>query len=257
MTKKSKNGAVSRKNNERKADLAMTLFIVCLVAELYLLRIKNMLTGTLAQNVSVYHLLQVLPWIGAGLVLFGIVGYFLRGKCKWLVKPALRHGMVGVGAFFLLSALAALCGGATGAMISCIVLPALFLMALVVLLYPAEFAVEMLAMVFTLAAAWLCHHNFTAHQVLAKVFVLVLAVLIALLAYAVYRSQKTGGVLRICKKNYPLFSGADYRLMYAVCALGIVALLVALFFAPAAYYVLWVAAIVLFLCAVYHTVKIL
>ena len=70
----------------------------------------------------------------------------------------------------------------------------------------------------------------------------------------VFLASRNDGCIRTLRV-FPL--GTDYKLTYAVLAVCLIAILTALFVSGTAFYGTWVLSILLFILAVYYTVKML
>ena len=81
------------------------------------------------------------------------------------------------------------------------------------------------------------------------------ALVIAALAVAVSKAGKNGGKLEKLGDLRIVSVDGNYKLIYAVLAVCVAAIVIALFATGIAYYGLWVLAVGTFLLAVYYTVK--
>ena len=250
MAKKNDSKRAERiaKNNQR-LDQALSLFTVGFIAECYLLTINKLFVrGTVNQLVAVSYFLDVMVYVGLALVAAGVVLHTLRAK-KPCFRPA-SFWLMSLGVFFTLSSELMRRIYPAGTTIMCILVPVLMLLSVVYLLYPFEFSVEATALTLTIAAAALINHG-TAGGVLNLLVKLIAVAVLLMLAAAI------AAVITLRKKEFAPLAKADCKVLCAVLALGIVCTAAALLIPGAAYYVLWVSAVALFLMAVLHTVKML
>ena len=122
-------------------------------------------------------------------------------------------------------------------------------------LYDRECAWALTILALSLMVLWVCRHLLGGAGLLSKlalagsVVYLVVLVLAALLIRKADRSHGMLGKLQILPAN------ADALPIYAACGLSFVAVAVALFNTTVAYYAMWALALVVFILAVYYTVK--
>ena len=129
----------------------------------------------------------------------------------------------------------------------------LMLLAVVFLLYQHEFAVQTIALTLAIASAVLLNHGSSSMPALVTAFCWAAMVLVAALLVLTVMLQKHEGSY----KGTVIFPAkTNYALTCAVLVLSIAAIAVSLF-AGLAYYVIWGAAVLLFVLAVLYTVKML
>ena len=140
-----------------------------------------------------------------------------------------------------------------GTTVMCILVPVLMLLAVVFLLYQHEFAVQTIALTLAIVSAVLLNHGSSSMPALVTAFCWAAMVLVAALLVLTVMLQKHEGSY----KGTAIFPAkTNYALTCAVLVLSIAAIAVSLF-AGLAYYVIWSAAVLLFVLAVWYTVKML
>ena len=190
-------------------------------------------------------------WVGAALVGAGVVFTVMRGK--WTRFAALGRWLLGLGVFFTLSSQLMRKIYPAGTTAMCILVPVLMLLSVVFLLYQREFAVQTAALTLTIASAVLLNHGSSSMPALVTAFCWAAMVLVAALLVLTVLLQKHEGSY----KGTVIFPAkTNYALTCAVLVLSIAAIAVSLF-AGLAYYVIWGAAVLLFVLAVGYTVKML
>lgn len=238
--------------NNRSLNSALTLFTAGFIAEFYLLLINQyFVKGTIDQVVAVSYFLDAMVWVGAALVGAGVVFTVMRGK--WTRFAALGRWLLGLGVFFTLSSQLMRKIYPAGTTAMCILVPVLMLLSVVFLLYQREFAVQTAALTLTIAAAVLLNHGSSSMPALVTAFCWAAMVLVAALLVLTVMLQKHEGSY----KGTVIFPAkTNYALTCAVLVLSIAAIAVSLF-AGLAYYVIWGAAVLLFVLAVWYTIKML
>ena len=222
--------------NDRNLNSALTLFTAGFIAEFYLLLINQyFVKGSVDQVVAIAGYLEVMAIVGAAA--FGAAG-------KWLL---------GLGLFFGVSSLLMRRVYPMGTTVMCILVPVLMLLAVVFLLYQHEFAVQAIALTLAIASAVLLNHGSSSMPALVTAFCWAAMVFVAALLVLTVMLQKHEGSY----KGTVIFPAkTNYALTCAVLVLSIAAIAVSLF-AGLAYYVIWGAAVLLFVLAVWYTVKML
>ena len=238
--------------NDRNLNCALMLFTAGFIAEFYLLLVSNYyVKGTVDQLVAVARYLEVMAVLGAAAFGAGVVITVMRKK--WTRFAAANGWLLGLGAFFAVSSYIMRKIYPAGTTAMCILVPVLMLLAVVFLLYPHEFSVQTVGMTAAITAAVLLNHGSMAKTGLVNVLCWAALVLVAALLALTAVLQKRGGVY----KDMTVFpAGASYTLTYAVLAAAAVAIALSLF-AGLAYYMIWGAAVLLLLLAVWYTVKML
>lgn len=139
----------------------------------------------------------------------------------------------------------------------CVLVPVAMLLGIVFLLYPREFSLQALALTAAMMAMYLIHRgggSDTWHGLVVGCSVFA-ALVIAALAVAVSKAGKNDGKLEKLGDLRIVSVDGNYKLIYAVLAVCVAAIVVALFATGIAYYGLWVLAVGTFLLAVYYTIK--
>ena len=254
------------KNNDKRAERiarsnrnvnrAITLLMVGVIAEFYLLMVNNyFVKGGVGQVLTMMSVLKALRIIGAAAFGAGLVMWIMRKK--WTRFAPAAPWLLCIGFFFAVSSILMLKVYPQGTTMMCVIVPVAMLIGIVFLLYPREFSVQAVGLTASLMAMYLIHHGSGSEMWSALVIgcsIFAVAV-IAALAVAVYKAGKNGGKLEKFG-NLRIVDG-DYKLIYAVLAVCALAIVAALFVSSIAYYGLWVLAIGTFLLAVYYTVKIM
>ncbi len=256
------------KNNDKRAERiaksnrnvnrAITLLMVGVIAEFYLLMVNNyFVKGGVGQVLTMMSVLKALGIIGAAAFGAGLVMWIMRKK--WTRFAPAAPWLLCVGFFFAMSSELMLRIYPQGTTMMCVIVPVAMLIGIVFLLYPREFSVQAVGLTASLMAMYLIHHGSGSEMWSALVIgcsVFAVAV-IAALAVAVYKAGKNGGKLEKFGNLRIVSQDGDYKLIYAVLAVCALAIVAALFVSSIAYYGLWVLAIGTFLLAVYYTVKIM
>lgn len=233
--------------NNRNLNSALTLFTAGFIAEFYLLLINQyFVKGSVDQVVAIAGYLEVMAIVGAGVVLTVM-------RRKWTRFAAAGKWLLGLGLFFGVSSLLMRRVYPMGTTVMCILVPVLMLLAVVFLLYQHEFAVQAIALTLAIASAVLLNHGSSSMPALVTAFCWAAMVLVAALLVLTVMLQKHEGSY----KGTVIFPAkTNYALTCAVLVLSIAAIAVSLF-AGLAYYVIWGAAVLLFVLAVWYTVKML
>lgn len=246
------------KDAANKLDAPMNrviqFFVAGCAAELYLLIFRRFyITGSTQQMLNAYAALPWLIGIGAVVLALGLIVLVPRWRQK---KPSLPGWILSfTGAFLAASALIIRFLGPTALTLMCVVVPVAVLLSVLWVLYERECAWSLTVLGTALIVLWVCRRlvesiNFLG--VLTKVCAVVYLLLVAAVAFVVYKAEKNNGVYG----RFRLFpAGADVLPIYVSCGLTIVAVAAALFSATVAYYAMWVLALVVFALAVYYTVK--
>ena len=247
---------IARSN--RNVNRAITLLMVGVIAEFYLLMVNNyFVKGGVGQVLTMMSVLKALGIIGAAAFGAGLVMWIMRKK--WTRFAPAAPWLLCIGFFFAVSSILMLKVYPQGTTMMCVIVPVAMLIGIVFLLYPREFSVQAVGLTASLMAMYLIHHGSGSEMWSALVIgcsVFAVAV-IAALAVAVYKAGKNGGKLEKFGNLRIVSQDGDYKLIYAVLAVCALAIVAALFVSSIAYYGLWVLAIGTFLLAVYYTVKIM
>ena len=242
--------------SDRNVNRAMILLMVGLIAEFYLLMVNNyFVKGAVGQFLTMMTVLKVLGIAGAALFGAGLVLWLMRKK--WTRFAPAAPWLLSIGFFFAVSSQLMLKIYPQGTPVMCVLVPVAMLLGIVFLLYPREFSLQALALTAAMMAMYLIHRGggsdtWRGLVIGCSVFA---ALVIAALAVAVSKAGKNGGKLE--KLGDLRFVSVDgyYKLIYAVLAVCVAAIVIALFATGIAYYGLWILAVGTFLLAVYYTVK--
>lgn len=238
-----------------KQDSAMTgamkLFLGGCVAELYLLIIRRFyIYGTLEQVVAWDEYLKVFAGAGLAVALAGIVLSMLwkAEKGKRIIGWALTGAGVFVGfvSFIVRYHLSLLT-------LFYITVPVIMLLGILWYLYDRESATGLSILGVSLLSLWACRRaafNLTLSVYAKAIAVVVILVLVAA-ALALRTASASGKV-----GKYQIFPGKfDPRTLYAICAVGAVALATVLISPVVSYYAMLALAALIFALAVFYTVK--
>ena len=242
--------------SDRNVNRAMILLMVGLIAEFYLLMVNNyFVKGAVGQVLTMMTVLKVLGIAGAALFGAGLVLWFMRKK--WTRFAPAAPWLLCVGFFFAVSSQLMLKIYPQGTTVMCVLVPVAMLLGIVFLLYPREFSLQALALTAAMMAMYLIHRGggsdtWRGLVIGCSVFA---ALVIAALAVAVSKAGKNGGKLEKLGDLRIVSVDGNYKLIYAVLAVCVAAIVIALFATGIAYYGLWVLAVGTFLLAVYYTVK--
>lgn len=242
--------------SDRNVNRAMILLMVGLIAEFYLLMVNNyFVKGAVGQVLTMMTVLKVLGIAGAALFGAGLVLWFMRKK--WTRFAPAAPWLLCAGFFFAMSSELMLKIYPQGTKAMCVLVPVAMLLGIVFLLYPREFSLQALALTAAMMAMYLIHRGggsdtWRGLVIGCSVFA---ALVIAALAVAVSKAGKNGGKLEKLGDLRIVSVDGNYKLIYAVLAVCVAAIVIALFATGIAYYGLWILAVGTFLLAVYYTVK--
>lgn len=252
----SKNPNRNPKSTKRDEPLngAMKLFLSGCVAELYLLVIRRFyVSGTVDQLLACYNALPYIIGAGAVVLAVGLV-IALSGK-KNPRQARAGWAVFAAGAFLALSALMIRFLGGSALTLLCVVVPVVMLLGILWHLYDRECAWALTILAVSLIVLWICRHLLgggTTLGTLALVGAVVYLVILAVAAFLTRKADQSGGLLG---KLRVLPATADALPIYIACGLSFLAVVVALFSSTVAYYAMWALALVVFVLAVYYTVK--
>lgn len=242
--------------SDRNVNRAMILLMVGLIAEFYLLMVNNyFVKGAVGQVLTMMTVLKVLGIAGAALFGAGLVLWFMRKK--WTRFAPAAPWLLSIGFFFAVSSQLMLKIYPQGTTVMCVLVPVAMLLGIVFLLYPREFSLQALALTAAMMAMYLIHRGggsdtWRGLVIGCSVFA---ALVITALAVAVSKAGKNGGKLEKLGDLRIVSVDGNYKLIYAVLAVCVAAIVIALFATGIAYYGLWILAVGTFLLAVYYTVK--
>lgn len=232
---------------------AMKFFLAGMVAELYLMIIRRFyLNGTAVQMLAWFDYLYYFSIIGVViLVAGGALAIMKRGDKK--LRETGCWIAVG-GAFLALASFLIWKLNAPAVTLLTVAVAVAMLLGILWHLYDRECAYALTILGMSLVALWACRRAvgsaYTAS--LAKIAVIVYIALLALVVFLVRKALTSGGKLG---KYRLLPAKANGRTIYSACAVSAVAVATALISVTAAYYAIWVLALVVFALAVYYTVK--
>ena len=140
-----------------------------------------------------------------------------------------------------------------------VAVPVIAVLALIYYLYQREFFCITGLSGLGILALWMYRRSNGGHLVLLYAYLAALAIVLLAGVLLTRMLQKEDGVLRWAGREFRLFPrGSNYATLYATCAL-IAACVIAAFLlgASAAYYILLILVVWIFIMAVYYTVKLM
>ena len=242
--------------NNRNMNRALELLTAGFLAEFYLLLVNNyFVRGTIGQLVAMSYVLEGLVYVGLALVAAGIVMLIVDRK-KGGSFTKLNKWLLVAGVFFTLSSELMLKVYPQGTTAMCIFVPVVMILGVIFLMYQREFSVQAVALALSILAMVLLSRgagnaNWSFIVKAYSICAAATAVVLLVIAYAAQRGDGCIGSVRI----FP--SGAGYKMLYLVLVVCLAAIIAALFVSGIAYYGVWALSVLLFLLAVYYTVKML
>lgn len=238
------------------ASGAFSLFLAGCIAECYLLLVHRFFVkGTVSQMLFMLRMVEVMKYVGLGVFAVGLALFLLRGRLT-KVKPAVCVWLLAAGVFLAVSARVMRAVYPAGTTALCILVPVLMLLLAVWLLYQREFALQATALALLIGCAVLLNRSFGSS--IASVAAGLCSLVLVVGAVLLLKLQKGDGcfaqethALRVLPR------GANYALLLGVTALCLAGNCAALLLAGAAYYVIWAGAILLFVLALWYTVKLM
>lgn len=255
MAKKTnvKRAARVEKNN-RNMNRALELLTAGFLAEFYLLLVNNyFVRGTVNQLVTMSYVLEVLVFVGLALVAAGIV-LLVVGRKKNKDFTKLNKWLLIAGVFFTLSSELMLKIYPQGTTAMCIFVPVVMILGVIFLMYQREFSVQTAALAMSILAMVLLNRGGGNWSLVVKGYSICAAVAVVALQLITLKAQRNNG----CISGVQIFSSdAGYKVTYLVFVVCFVAIVAALFVGNVAYYGMWALSALLFILAVYYTVKML
>jgi hypothetical protein len=224
---------------------AMKIFLVGLVAELYLLIVRRFyVNGTIQQVVAWDEYLKVFAGVGLAVLVVGAILSILWKSSK--IKRFWGLCVTGLGAFVAVVSFVVRLNMSILTLLT-VVVPVAILMLLLWSLYDREGALSLTVLAVSMMILWSCREADTRNHygMLVKVVVGVYALAVAALTVMV-KTKKLPKLLP---------AKADPTPVYVACILSVVTVAAGLISATIAYYAIWVLAAVVFGLAVYYTVK--
>lgn len=250
-----KRAARVEKNN-RNMNRALELLTAGFLAEFYLLLINNyFIRGTVDQLVAVSRLLEGLVYVGLALVAAGVV-LLIAGRKKNREFSRLSQWLLVAGVFFTLSSELMLKVYPQGTTAMCIFVPVVMILGVIFLMYQREFSVQAAALAMSVLAMVLLNRGLGNENwsLIVKCYSICAAAVIAVLLIIAYAARRGDG----CIGSVRIFpSGAGYKMLCLVLVACIAAIVAALCIGGIAYYGVWALSVLLFILAVYYTVKML
>ena len=233
---------------------AMKLFLAGCVAELYLLVIRRFyVSGTAQQLLACYAALLYVIYAGVAVLAVGLI-MALTGK-KHPKQVRLGWSVFATGAFLAVSALLVRTLGGSALTVLCVVVPVVMLLGILWRLYDRECAWSLTILAASLIVLWICRHLLGGSSMLSQLAMAGAVVYLILLVVAGFLTRKVDQNNGLLGKLRVLPATADALPIYVACALSFVAVAIALFSTTVAYYAMWALALVVFVLAVYYTVK--
>ena len=248
-----KRAARAEKNN-RNMNHALELLTAGFLTEFYLLLVNNyFVKGTVDQLVAMSYVLEVLVFVGLALVAAGIV-LLIVGKKKDKDFTKLTKWLLIAGVFFTLSSELMLKVYPQGTTAMCIFVPVVMILGVIFLMYQREFSVQTAALAMSILTMVLLSRGSGSWSLVVKGYSICAAVAIVVLQLITLKAQRSDG----CIGSVRIFpSGTGCKMIYLVLAICLAAIVAALFVSGIAYYGVWALSVLLFILAVYYTVKML
>lgn len=233
---------------------ALKFFIGGCLAEIYLLLLrKYYVNGNVDQMLGWDAAMPALMGVGAALLALGAVLAVRWRQAKgW--KRTVGWSLIFAGLFLSAGNWLARTVYPTGVAILTVIAAAVMLLGVLWCLYARECFYAMTILGSGLFATWVCRHgmdnqHWKSYVIAGACAYLVLLAATALTARRVERADGLLGTLRVLPK------GGDCTVLLVSCGLSAAAVALSLFSAAVAYYAMWVLGIVIFILAVYYTVR--
>lgn len=254
----------SQKTEERKSvqtkknrmNESLTWFSFGCLAECYLLIFRHFyVSGSPAQLIALYSALKYIAFAGIGIFALGVVLLLILHHKSGIART---FGWIILlsGLFLSVSSVIMRQVYPNGTTLLCIVVPVAAVLSLLWSVYERECSYALTILGLTVVALWICRKGLNAEYWRAKVLMGagIYAAVLAVIVLLTYRADGRGGKLG----KLQLFpAGTDCLPIYTACGLSVASLVIAMFSATAAYYVMWAVAIVIFAIAIYYTVRLL
>ena len=226
---------------------ATIFFLAACLAEFYLLALrKYYIHGDVVTEVLPWHnRLLVFAGLGAAVLVLGVVLSVLWKADER--KRLLGWCLTGLGLFFGAGSMLIRVYVEPAVTLLSVVVPVLMVLTVIWAFYERECSVSLTALSGTLIVLWVCRRLFNSISlgVPAKVLSVVYVLLLCGLCWLA-KNKKLGKLLP---------ENADVMPLYAATGLSAVAVVLALFSATIAYYAMWGLGLVVFILAVYYTVR--
>lgn len=225
---------------------AMTFFLAGCIAEFYLLLVRrNYINGEVQTALAWDGYLKGFAAAGAVALVLGVaLGYLWK---KDAGKRVFGWALGALGAFLAVASILIRMYFSAAVTLFSMVVPAAMVLCFIWAFYERECSVSLTVLCVTFMVLWVCRRLVGSQTLgvpvrIGAVIYLLLVVGLAWLA----KKEKLGWLLP---------PRADPLPIYAAGGLSVLAVLVALFSATAAYYAMWCLGVVVFALAVYYTVK--
>lgn len=249
-----KNKADELKKDNAPLNGALKFFIGGCLAEIYLLMVrKYYINGNVDQMLGWDAAMPTMIGIGAAVLVLGVIlAVVWRKTAGW--KRTLAWTVIFAGIFFSAGNWLVKTVYPSGTTILCVVTAAVMLLGVLWCLYARDCFYAMTILGTGLFATWVCRHGvdniyWKTYVIVGACVYLVLLAAAALTARKIERADGMLGNVRILPKD------ADCTILFATCGLSAIATVLSLFSATIAYYALWTLGIVVFILAVFYTVK--
>lgn len=264
MTKQTRNQRITRKRTAREdkeneiLNKVLGIFVVGALAEIYALLCYRFFVQSGTDTMLAW--LVAIRWTSYISAAAAVVGLILTFSKK--TPPRFRGFgvlLAWLGIIMAFSSRVILLVYPQGTVIMCAIVPVLTLYGFVYYLYQHEFFISAAASGIAIAALWLCHRaigdSWQPFSVGIAVFALVVLAIIAIIT--AYASKHDGLIGRGKNKHRAFSSKTNYRIQFGTLAVCAASVAIAIAVATAAMYLIWVVVILLFVLAVYHTVKLM
>ena len=242
-----------QKQNESMGNAMWFLCVGCL-AEIYLLLLRRFfINGTLEQMVAWDGYLGVFRFVGLAVLAAGVVLTALKRKEKsW--KRRTGVALTVFGAFLAVASWLVRTYVYTALSPLCFIVPAVMVLGILLCLYDREFGCSLAVLCVTALVLWLCRKGVSGSPYRMTVLVIAVVYLAALAAVA-YLFRKAGQEQGVVGKFRLMSAAGKATPVLAACGVSAVAVVVGVCSAAAAYYAMWAMGLVIFVLAVYYTVR--
>lgn len=256
MAKKSVSQKRAEKQQAESAALrqVFNVFLAGLAGECWLLMAYRNYVMSTVDNLLIWDtILKVSMYVGLALLVAAIGVGIWKKNCPKCRKVMPMVGAAGV--FLAISGWVSTTFYPMGATVMCIAVPILTLLGLVFFLYQHECFLSTVVLVGALFVSWVCGSGMGGNWKIPVMIGAVCSMIaVAVLALLTRKAQQAGGKL---KGLQVLSHDCDYRILYAVFALAIAAIVVSLAVPSVVYYMMWAMGIALFAELVFYTTKLM
>jgi hypothetical protein len=249
----------ARENRENEIlNKVLGIFVVGALAEIYALLCYRFFVQSGTDTMLAW--LAAIRWtsyITAAVAVVGLILAFAKKTSRRLRYLGVLLAWLGI--VFAFASRVILLIYPQGTTIMCALIPVITLYGFIYYLYQREFFVSALAAGISIGALWLCHKaigdSWQPFSVGVAAAVLVVLALIAALTLSLSKNDGCRG--RDEKKRRVFSAKTNYAVQYGALAVCAATVAIAIANAAAAMYLIWAVVILLFVLAVYHTVRLM